>query len=89
MLKVATAVHGTDTREFVHIIPELTIPVGPQPKRVFSGRLKNSAKAPRLQVKIEVSGNLDYGVICHKTGGIEIGEPLAAFRPHLPEEHSC
>lgn len=74
MLKVATALEGTDAREFVHIIPELTIPVGHERTLVLDGRLKNSKNAPKVDVKIAVSGNLDYGFITHRNGGMDIGK---------------
>lgn len=85
-MKTVLARGGNATKEYVHIVPEMTVPVGPDPKQRFDGKLKNSKhpSAKQLPVKLDVSGNLDYGVIFSPIGGQALGEFSAfSFQTHL------
>lgn len=75
LIKTVLARRGNATKEYVHIIPEMTIPVGSAAKQRFAGKLKSSRAlfATSIAVQIDVSGNVDYGVIFNPTGGQALG----------------
>jgi hypothetical protein len=86
MIKTVLARGGNATKEYVHIVPEMAIPVGPAAKQPFDGLLKNSKAlfAKQLPVTLNVSGYLDYGVMFSPVGGLALGKFLdVSFRSDM------